>query len=293
MMHRLVLVLVLAGSVGCGAGRTATWKRTPTAPVEAAAQAEDANPAAEGDAAWAERESADKVREAIAAWERALASDPENADLLVKLARGYYFLADGYLRDDKKAYLDTFQKGVDYAERALTASSAEFKELVLKGRAVKDAVQVVNKEGAPALYWYASNLGKWAKAKGFATTLGNKDTIRAVMDRCLHVDPEFFYGGPDRYFGAFFAVAPAFAGGDLDKSQAHFEKSLGFAPGYLATKVLMAELLATKRQDRALFERLLNEVLAAPVDSIPELVPEAKVEKAKARELLEQVEDKF
>ena len=36
----------------------------------------------------------------------------------------------------------------------------------------------------------------------------------------------------------------------------------------------MAESYAVKKQDRALFARLLDEVLATPDDAIPDLVPE-------------------
>jgi len=283
----LVGALVLAG---CGAGRTDTWKA-------AASGASASSPAdtSAGDALWAERGDEQKLRGAITAWETALAAAPEDGDLLVKIARGYYLLADGYMRGDaKKAdYEATFTKGVDYAERALTALSPAFKARVTAGERVEDALAAVDQKAVPALYWYASNLGKWAKAKGFTTTLGNKDRIKAVMERCLALDPTYFYGGPDRYFGAFYAVAPSFAGGDLGKSEAHFLKSLEMAPNYLATKVLMAENLATKKQDKELFKRLLDEVLAAADDAIPELVPEIKIEKQKATELLAQIEEKF
>jgi len=123
--------------------------------------------------------------------------------------------------------------------------------------------------------------------------LANKDKYRAAMERCLMLDPGYFHGGPDRYFGAFYAVAPSFAGGDLSKSEEHFHRAFAAAPDYLATKVLMAENLAVKRQDRALYERLLQEVLAASDGVMPGLEPETRVEKQKAAELLQQADDKF
>jgi hypothetical protein len=292
---RYVMVLIgLSVVSGCGKGRVQTWERT--ASVSSNTSTPASSVSSEGDAAWSLRGDRAQVELAIVAWDKALQATPDDASLLVKLARASYFLADGHLRADpsrREDYLATFAKGTDYAERALVATSPDFKARVQGGEAVKDAVGVVGKDSVPALYWYASNLGKWAKAKGFATTLGNKDTIRAVMERCLALDPTFFHGGPDRYFGAYFAVAPSFAGGDLGKSESHFRKSLDLAPSYLATKVLMAENLAVKRQDRELFKRLLEEVLAAPEDALPELVPEARVEKQKATELLQAIDEKF
>jgi len=125
------------------------------------------------------------------------------------------------------------------------------------------------------MYWYASALGKWAKKKGFAVLLGQKDNVKATMDRALELAPDYFYGGPHRYFGAYYAIAPSFAGGDLEKSKVHFKKSLEIEPNYVGTKVLWAEELAVKQQDEETFDRLINEVLQTPDDVIPELVPDA------------------
>ena len=116
---------------------------------------------------------------------------------------------------------------------------------------VEEAIQVVGKEGLPAMYWYAVNLGKWSRAKGIAALLGNKDRVKGVLERVLALDETFFYGAPHRYFGVYWSLLPV--GRDLDKSKQHFERSLAIAPNYVGTKVLMAESYAVKKQDRALF----------------------------------------
>ncbi|RMG96793.1 MAG: hypothetical protein D6705_10340 [Deltaproteobacteria bacterium] len=309
------LVLVAGLLASACAGRKAAWEGAPP-PADTSKGAEGAQAAsgkcyepagdldeatakqvadaiARGDAAWAERTSPDAIRKAIAAWEEAAKIQTGNVDLLVKLTRAHYFLADGYLRDDAKAYLATMDKGVSWGECAIAASSPEFAKKLEAGAKLHEAVAVVPKEGVPAMYWYASALGKWAKKKGFAVLLGQKDNVKATMDRCLALDPEYYYAGPYRYFGAYYAVAPSFAGGDLNKSREFFEKSLSIEPRYLGTKVLWAQELSVKLQDEDEFERLLNEVLAAPDDIIPELVPETLVEKQKAKELLAQKDELF
>jgi hypothetical protein len=291
-LHASAAATLLGLSLGCAAkGRVETWEAA-KAPVSAAVT--EASPdAAEGDRLWLARADKSSLEGAIASWTRALAAAPNDAALLVKLARARYFLADGCLRDDQAAYLASLEQGVAFAERALSASSAAFAAAVKDGDPVSEAVELVGAEGVPALYWYATNLGKWSKATSFTVMLANKDTYRAAMERCLALDPAYFHGGPDRYFGAFYAVAPSFAGGDLGKSEQHFHRALAAAPAYLATKVLMAENLAVKRQDRALYERLLNEVLAAPDDVLPGLEPETRVEKQKAAELVKLADEKF
>ena len=245
------------------------------------------------DAKWAQRTSADNIKAAIASWEKAAAEKPGDMELLVKLTRAHYFLADGYLRDNEKEYLKVMDKGVTWGERAMAAASPEFAKMMADDKKLPDAVKVVPKEGVPAMYWYASSLGKWAKKKGFAVLLGQKDNVKATMDRCLELDPTFYHGGPHRYFGAYYAIAPKFAGGDLEKSKVHFKKSLEIAPNYVGTKVLWAAELAVKNQNEELFDKLIVEVLETPDNAIPELTPEIMVEKQKAKELQANKDDLF
>jgi hypothetical protein len=293
MVHKhVVLALALLMPFGC-AGRKAAWKDGDGGQDGASAGTETAALIAKGDEHWGKRTDPAAIRAAVAEWEKAAAVEPKNMELLVRLTRGYYFLADGYLRGNEKEYLVIMDKAVKWGEKAMVAASPEFEAKMRDGGKIPEAVKLVPKAGVPAMYWYASALGKWAKMKGFAVLLGQKDNVKATMDRCLELEPTFYYGGPHRYFGAFYAVAPSFAGGDLEKSKVHFNKSLEIAPTYVGTKVLWAAELSTKLQDEDTFETLLNEVLAAPDDSIPELTPEIIVEKGKAKELLAQQSELF
>jgi|CXWL01.1.fsa_nt_gi tetratricopeptide (TPR) repeat protein len=287
----LVSALAAVGLIGCSAGRTAVWEQTNA--VAAAGQAAPADKLiAEGDEAWKSRGDAASVEKAIASWEGAVAANPADTDTLAKLPRAYYFLADAYYRGTDK-YLETFEKSVSAAERAIAAANPEFKKIVTSGGSVEEASAKLTPKEIESAYWYASSLGKWARAKGFSTVLGNKDRIKAVMGKVLEIKPDLFHGGPDRYWGGFYAVAPGFAGGDMEKSKKHFQSSIERAPYYMGTKVLMADVYAVKAQDRALFDKLLDEVLAAPDDVNPELVPETKAEKVKAAELKAKAKDLF
>ncbi|MCR9161642.1 MAG: TRAP transporter TatT component family protein [Nannocystaceae bacterium] len=281
--------------VAC-AGRKPDWTAEPRHadrnPLEPDAEAAE-NAEATGDALWAERTDPDKIRDAIAAWESVIDEDPNNAEVLVKLTHAYYFLADGYLRDDEDAYLEALDAGVRWGERAMVASSQAFAEAMAQGAKYPDAVARIGPEGVPAMFWYGTALGKWAKKQGFAVMLGQKDNIEATMRRVLTLDPEFLGGAPHTYFGVFYAVAPGFAGGSLEKSREHFEAALAISPNVLSTKVLWAAELATKEQDEETFDRLLAEVLATDDDVVPRIIPENKVEKQKARELLEQRDELF
>ena len=306
---RIGIALALA-AVGCGAAAKGLDKGIERNRVEAPQASQHDQLVTAGDAAWDQRADRAQLELAIQKWEQAVAIVDSDADTYAKLSRACYLLADGWLFFDQKAspggeaaFLAMHEKGYRLAERGLAALSPQFEKRRMAGTKIEDAIKVIGRNGAPLMYWYASNLGKWAKAKGFTTTLEHKDRIFAVISRVLEVAPDYFYGAADRYFGAFYSVAPKFAGGDVQKSYEHFQVSLKAAPNYLGTYVLIAELYtpledaaAGKKPDPAAFDANLDIVLNAkpcpeggaqsPVPCIlPDLAPEAAIEQKKAREL--------
>lgn len=303
MNRSICLALVSTSFLACGPGRQASWEKDAAQEMKGPSQAQKSpdEAASEGsldslaESHWEQRGERAELEKAIAIWEKIIEERGEHGPTLVMLSRGYYLLGDGYMRlaGEKDAMLTTLEKGVEYGERAMMAMSPSFAEKVRAEEKVEDAVSVMGKEGMPAVYWYSSNLGKFAAEKGFTTQLFYKDRIVAVMGRVLELDPTFFHAAPHRYFGAFYAKAPSFAGGDMAKSKQHFETSISMAPEYLGTKVLFAEYYAVKEDDRELFTRLIDEVVAADAKAEPSLVAENTIEQRKAKALKAKVDEFF
>jgi hypothetical protein len=241
-----------------------------------------------GDAAFALRADRAQLETSIARYEEAVKLKDDDVATYEKLARANYALADGWLSfepEHKQQLLDTYAKGYGYAERGMRALSKDVEQRLDAGVDLKDAAQLVDKDGIGLLYWYATNLGKWGNAQDITVVLTYKDRIYAVMQHVYDLDRDFFYGAADRYFGAYYAIAPSFAGGDLDKSWEHFQETMRIAPSYTATWNLIAEFYAPKRQDEKLFDEMTQKVLDAPADIIPELAAETAVEKRRAAAL--------
>jgi tetratricopeptide (TPR) repeat protein len=292
------VAVALALTACGGGGRQAAWEgsTTPVAQAGQAALSEHDRLRAEGEAAWAERDDEGRLRAAVDAWTQALAADASDWELWARLARAQYFLADGHMQFDPAREADTttmYQAAITSAERSLQALSPEFARRMAAGEAVTTAVSVLDARAVPSLYWRSSALGKWARRDGFATILAYKDEIRAVMTRCLELDRDYFFAGPDRYFGAFFAVAPAYAGGDLNRSREHFEYSASRFPGYFGTHVLYAVEYAVKQQDRALFERELRLVIDGDPGALADVRAENLAEQRKARDALARIDELF
>ncbi|HJL17873.1 MAG TPA: TRAP transporter TatT component family protein [Sandaracinaceae bacterium LLY-WYZ-13_1] len=289
----------LAFFPGCGGSYESAWDEPTEETGSEQTQTEEgqsqrAELIARGDAAWEQRDDPDRIRAAIEAWEQATELDGSDAETWVKISRAYYFLADGHLRfSDEEAMGDTYQSGIRAAERALRALSPEFAEAMAAGQRVEEAVGVLDADAVPALYWRATNLGKWARRDGFATVLSYKDEIRAVMSRCLELDRYYYFAGPDRYFGAFFSIAPTYAGGDIDRSRQHFEESIRRFPDYFGTRVLFAEEYAVKAQDRELYEEQLRYVIEGDPESLEGAAPENRVEQRKAQAAMERIDELF
>jgi hypothetical protein len=282
----LLAVTALAGT-GCGATASSlgggVHRGGATDPTAYAAAV------AAGDAAFALRADRAQLELAIAKYGEAVKLKDDDYETYEKLARANYLLADGWLffeqSTNKDLFLATYEHGFQYAERGMKARYPAIEQRLDAGVDLKDAAQLVDKAGIGLLYWYATNLGKWGNAQDITVVLTYKDRIYAIMEQVFNLDPNFFYGAADRYFGAYYSIAPSFAGGDLDVSWTHFQATMKIEPRYVATYNLIAEFYAPKKQDAALFDAMTQKVLDAPDDIIPELTAETRVEKRKAEAL--------
>lgn len=302
--HLLATTLALLSSTACGgsAGRQAAWEKTSdvTAMATKTATTADAGASAalsEADAAWAARDDRAKLLRAIELWEGVATADAKNADIRVKLSRAYYFLVDGHIAlddgDVNEQKLANHQKGVDHGEAALLLLDPQFGEKMRGGADFRDAVKGISAPAVPAAYWYCTNLSRFANVKGFSAKLFYKDRVKAAMERIAELDAKYFHAGTDRYFGAFYSALPGIAGKDLPKSQLHFDKAIELAPHYLANKVLKADFLAVELDDKVLYEKLLNEVLAAPDGDDGDYAPENRASKRYAKKLLSKIGERF
>ncbi|MBI5496326.1 MAG: hypothetical protein HY904_14990 [Deltaproteobacteria bacterium] len=256
-------------------------------------QAAAARRVEEGDAAWKDRADPAAQERALTLYDEAALLVPSVA-VFVKLARAHHLAGETALvRGGAEAALASFDRGVVAAERALGLSSPEFVKAVRAGTAFDDAVQRVDPAAAPELYWFAANLGRWARGKGLYASFLVRDRVKAAMRQVLALDPDYAGAAAHRYFGAYYALSPLFAGRDLGRAESHFREALSRSPSSLANRVTMADTLAVKRGDRALFERLLKDVLATDTTLDPETAPEQELEKLKAERMLARVSRLF
>ncbi|MGE3610021.1 MAG: TRAP transporter TatT component family protein [Bacteriovoracaceae bacterium] len=244
----------------------------------------------EADKLWQKRDDKASLEQALAKYEQLSKQNPSDLEILVLLSRGHFLLGE-FHHTDKESKLKEFQKGRSFGEMAMETNH-EYKKLIEKKKSVDEALHVLTLKEVPAIYWSAVNLGKWSKSNGVFSSLSYKNQILEMIKKVEELSPDYFYGAVPRYWAGFYAIAPGIAGGDMNKSKKKFEEALKVAPGYLGTKVLMAEVYWTKKDDRKEFRKNLEEVLKSN-DSIKELAPENNLEKKKAEKLLKEEDELF
>ena len=234
---------------------------------------------------WEKRDEQKSLEEALAKFEQHHKANPQELETLVYLARGNFLLADFHqTKNDQK--METYEKARKFGILGMS-TNPEFKK-TMDADDIETAVSKLSEKEVPAMFWTAAATGKWARLNGVFSSLKYKDEILALIKRVEALNPKFFHSSVPRYWGGYYAVAPSIAGGDMKKSKQNFEEAIKASPEYLGTKVLFAELYWVKQGDRKEFKRYLEEVIAAPNDSV-ELGPENRMEKKKAETLLGQV----
>jgi tetratricopeptide (TPR) repeat protein len=286
-MTRIALTLSLALAVACGGKNPGTYE---TLAKDTGATSSEGDAAA-AEALWEQRAEPAKLQEAIAAYEAIAEANPSDRETLARVARGWYFLADAYT-EPGDLQLERYQKAIEWGKRCMAINEG-FATRIEDGDKEKDAAESLTVDDVPCTYWTASALGKWAKASGIAKSIKHLPTVKAYVGRVEELQPDYFFHGPARYWGAFYSVVPSFAGRDLEKSAEYFEKTLAGSPGYLGSYVLRAENLAVAAQDVKQFDADIETVLAFDLSTVPELEPENRMEVEKAKRLKEQRNELF
>lgn len=253
-----------------------------------------------GAAAYHEEPDTQLAKEAIASQlkfvEALLRNEPDNKKLLRLTAEGFAGYSFLYMEDTQPTRArELYYRARDYALRALNGRPASLGATDQPLEAVELALAKADKTDVPALFWAAF---AWSGAinlsRDSAAAVAELPKTVAMMKRVWELDKEFHFGGPDLFFGVYYASRPAMLGGDNQKAKTHFEWARRITAGkYLMAYVLEARYYAVAVQDRELFTALLNRVKEAPAGTLPGARLTDEIAKEKAAALLEKADDHF
>jgi tetratricopeptide (TPR) repeat protein len=228
--------------------------------------------------------------------ETLIKADPENEKLLTMAAMGYGSYALGFLEDtlpDRASNL--YNRGKEYGLRVLRKNS-DF-SVAEKGD-LDDFVKSLNnfsKDDVPALFWASYNWGSLINLNvNDMEIMADLPKVNALMQRALDLDDKYYFGGAYLYFASMYSKIPAMLGGKPQKSKEYFERAIKISDGkFLMAYVYYAKMYAVTIQDKELYISLLNKVLEAPMNILPDHILPNVIAKQKAKVLLENIDKYF
>lgn len=223
-------------------------------------------------------------------------ADPENPALRRAATQAYGSFAFGFLeKDEPERARNLYLRGRDHGLRALRAAPGFARAVKAGLSAFQENLKTFGKENLPLLFWTAYCWSGWINlSRTDPDALADLPRVEAMMARALAIDPAFFHGGPELFFGVYYGSRSRLLGGDPKKAREHFERAIAASGGkFLMAKLLYARYYAVQSQKRKLFIKLLSEVENAPAGLLPDQALANALARKRARELRGQAEELF
>jgi len=240
--------------------------------------------------------------------ESLLASVPRHEPLLTATCAQYTQYAFGFLQADAEALqFDEYEKSKALSERALNLAlrgrdfcwrglEVRFPGITARLKSEKGAaLTAARRQHVPVLYWSAASLGA-------AISLGGLDTpellidwpvVRALAERALALDETWNRAAVHELMITVESQGEAF-GGSEERARRHFARAVELQKGRSASPYLSLALgISKSKQDRAEFEKLMNQALAIDPDDDPGNRLVTLLMQKRARVLLAHIDDLF
>ena len=222
-----------------------------------------------------------------------LAVSPGNLDMLYMVGQGFAAYTYLVVEDDidladaagdmkKVAELKTrasalYARAQNYAAKLIRTkdkSAAEVRKILENGTPdqLKEMLAKFNKKNVAGLFWYTfAWVGQVNLDQSNPARIAELPRIEGLINRIVELDPTYFNGLPLIIAGSVYASRGAMFGGDLPRGNAFAERGVAVTNGkFLIAKFNWARYYALQAQDKALYCRLLQEVIDAPSDGLPE-----------------------
>jgi predicted anti-sigma-YlaC factor YlaD len=269
------------------------------------------NALAEGGSSYAKDDDPDLVWEAVPfglkTIEGLLDQAPRHKGLLYAAASGFVQYGYGHVQQEADFVEATdlaratalrgrarrlYRRALDYGLRGLEVDFPGFRDALRKD--TKATLARTRREHVPLMFWTALAWGAaMSLSKEDAELTADQAVAEALMARCLALDEGYEYGSGHDFFISYEGRG-AQAGGSVDRSRVHLERSMALSKGWRAFPlVTFAESVSVAAQDRKEFRALLDKALALDPDAHPEVRLSNLIAQKRARWLLGRADELF
>lgn len=300
-MTKLATILALPLLIGSGVSNTACLRQVI---VNSAADALSGGGMNGG--AFARDDDPELIAEAmpfgLKIMESLLDETPNHRGLLVALAGGFTQYAQGFVlprsydADNKQAehiedrVVRLHLRAHGYALRALALRDPSFMHTL--GKDPKAAAALLRLDDVDAMYWAsASLLAAISLSTDNMQIVAKLPRADALAQRAMALDPDWGQGSLHELFISYEGRS-ASMGGSAQRAKQHFNRAIALSQGHKASPyVALAEAVAVPAQDRAAFDKLLQQALDIDIEAYPDLRLANQIAQDRARWLQKHVED--
>ncbi|MEN8206529.1 MAG: TRAP transporter TatT component family protein [Pseudomonadota bacterium] len=225
-----------------------------------------------------------------------LLEDPENIDLLLFAAQGFYGYSYGFIETEDPARAGAlYRRCYSYARRTFSLRGFDIDPETASSDDLQATVASAGKGDVPALFWTASCLGKWADMnRDNIAGVAGLSNVAILMQRVIELDDSYYYGAAHLFFGVYYGGLSPMFGGDYALAEQHFQRAAEINhDNLLLVDLLHAEFLDRQQLNQAAFHQRLVGILEAPDDLYPQMALINAISKHKAALLLEHEGDWF
>jgi predicted anti-sigma-YlaC factor YlaD len=240
-------------------------------------------------------------------YESLLESVPKNQALLIAACSGFTSYAYGFVQTDAELLQFTdrpasraglersmklYLRAKGYCARAL---ELRYPGITQKLMADPDAALAkTTKKDVELLYWTAASWGSaMSLGKDQPDLVIDFPIVRALANRALALDPEWSNGTIHELFITLDSQ-PEALGGSPEGARKHFAEAVRIQKGQLPSPyVQLAEGQSIFNQDRAEFEKLMNQAIALDPNVQPSVRLVSLIMQKRARGMLEHIDELF
>lgn len=201
--------------------------------------------------------------------------DPENANILLTLTKGFGGLGFGVyetqslvenygekeMRPATNQTIYAYSKGVRYGLRWLASQGIVVKTLLKSSNEAGKVHQILDNEldstdqkNLEGVFFTAQS---WAGLINLSKTepelLSQFPLVKQLFDWVCSASPKFEHGACDVFYGAYYASRPKMLGGDIQKGLTHFQKAIAQNPDNLLPRVSLLQFYAIPFEEEEVY----------------------------------------